>query len=84
MEVFFSLNSNARLGNGEWMVVEADESDGSFEKLNPTAAIITIDLEHLDYHKNEYNLENAFTILFHQYHFMDLFVYALIIIEHKS
>jgi UDP-N-acetylmuramate--alanine ligase len=59
--IISSLNSNARLGNGEWMVVEADESDGSFAKLNPTAAIITnIDLEHLDYHKTEENLEIAF------------------------
>ena len=59
--IISSLNSNARLGNGEWMVVEADESDGSFAKLNPTAAIITnIDLEHLDYHKKEENLEIAF------------------------
>ena len=59
--IISSLASNARLGNGEWMVVEADESDGSFAKLNPTAAIITnIDLEHLDYHKTEENLETAF------------------------
>ena len=49
--IISSLDSNAKLGNGEWMVVEADESDGSFAKLNPTVAIITnIDLEHLDYH----------------------------------
>ena len=59
--IISSLDSNARLGKGEWMVVEADESDGSFAKLNPTAAIITnIDLEHLDFHKNEKNLELAF------------------------
>ena len=59
--IISSLDSNARLGNGEWMVVEADESDGSFSKLNPTAAIITnIDLEHLDYHLTADNLENAF------------------------
>ena len=59
--IISSLDSNAKLGNGEWMVVEADESDGSFAKLNPTAAVITnIDLEHLDFHKTEKNLEEAF------------------------
>ena len=59
--IISSLDSNARMGEGDWMVVEADESDGSFTKLNPTAAVITnIDLEHLDFHKNEKNLELAF------------------------
>ncbi len=54
--------SNARLGLGDWMVVEADESDGSFSKLYPTVAVVTnIDAEHLDYHGNYKNLENAFT-----------------------
>ena len=44
--IISSLDSNAKLGNCEWMVVEADESDGSFAKLNPTVAIITnIDIE---------------------------------------
>ena len=59
--IISSLDSNARMGKGDWMVVEADESDGSFTKLNPTAAVITnIDLEHLDFHKNERNLMLAF------------------------
>jgi UDP-N-acetylmuramate--alanine ligase len=47
-----SINTNARLGAGEYMVAEADESDGSFLKLIPTLAIITnIDPEHLDHWK---------------------------------
>ena len=59
--IISSLGSNAKLGNGEWMIVEADESDGSFAKLNPTVAVITnIDLEHLDHHGTEENLEKAF------------------------
>ncbi|WP_199554533.1 UDP-N-acetylmuramate--L-alanine ligase [Sandaracinobacteroides hominis] len=46
-----SYGSNARLGDGEWMVVEADESDGSFLRLPPTYAIVTnIDPEHLDHY----------------------------------
>ena len=59
--IISSLGSNAKLGVGEWMIVEADESDGSFAKLNPTVAVVTnIDLEHLDHHGNEKNLEHAF------------------------
>jgi UDP-N-acetylmuramate--alanine ligase len=45
-----SLGSNARLGQGEFLVAEADESDGSFLKLAPTIAVVTtIDAEHLDH-----------------------------------
>ena len=53
--------SNARLGKGRWMVVEADESDGSFAKLKPTVAVVTnIDPEHLDHHGSFEALETAF------------------------
>src|SRR2546426_275881 len=46
-----SLGSNARLGQGEYLVAEADESDGSFLKLAPTIAVITtVDAEHLDHY----------------------------------
>ena len=56
-----SWGSNAKLGDGQWMVVEADESDGSFSRLKPTAAIVTnIDPEHLDHHGSYENLEQAF------------------------
>ncbi|HEU4366699.1 MAG TPA: UDP-N-acetylmuramate--L-alanine ligase [Methylomirabilota bacterium] len=45
-----NLGSNARLGQGEFLVAEADESDGSFLKLAPTIAVVTtIDAEHLDH-----------------------------------
>ena len=53
--------TNARLGSGEWMVVEADESDGTFIKLPLTIAVITnIDPEHLDYFGSFDNLRAAF------------------------
>ena len=48
-----SIGSNARLGDGEIIVAEADESDGSFLKLSPCLAVITnIDREHLDYYRD--------------------------------
>ena len=56
-----SLNSNAKLGKGEWAILEADESDGSFLKLPINYSIVTnIDYEHIDYYKNFKNLENSF------------------------
>ena len=56
-----SLNSNASLGKGEWSVVEADESDGSFLKFKSIYSIVSnIDVEHMDYYKNFKNLKNSF------------------------
>ncbi len=46
-----AYGTNARLGDGEWMVVEADESDGTFTKLPATIAVVTnMDPEHLDFY----------------------------------
>lgn len=46
-----SYGTNARLGEGDWMVVEADESDGTFVKLPATIAVVTnLDAEHLDFY----------------------------------
>ncbi len=59
--VINSFKNNAKLGKGEWAILEADESDGSFLKLPINYSIVTnIDREHLDYYKNYKNLENAF------------------------
>ena len=59
--VINSLKSNAKLGKGEWAILEADESDGSFLKLPINYSVVTnIDTEHLDYYKNYKNLENSF------------------------
>ena len=56
-----AIGSNARLGQGEFLVAEADESDGSFLKLSPTIAVITnIDREHMDYFKDIETLKGAF------------------------
>ncbi|MDR0476362.1 MAG: UDP-N-acetylmuramate--L-alanine ligase [Desulfobulbaceae bacterium] len=56
-----SLGGNARLGGGEFLVAEADESDGSFLKLSPVLEVITnIDLEHLDYYRDLDHIKDAF------------------------
>ncbi len=56
-----SLGTNARLGQGEFLVAEADESDGSFLVLAPTVAVITnIDREHMDHYRDEAALDDAF------------------------
>lgn len=55
------IGGNARLGKSEYMVAEADESDGSFLKLSPYAAVITnIDNDHLDYYKKTEEIITAF------------------------
>ncbi len=56
-----SLGSNARLGEGEYLVAEADESDGSFLALTPTIAVVTnIDREHMDHYHDFDSLRAAF------------------------
>src|SRR3546814_17862257 len=56
-----SYGSNARMGNSEWMVVEADERDGSFLRLDGTIAVVTnIDPEHLDPYGNLAAAKDAF------------------------
>jgi UDP-N-acetylmuramate--alanine ligase len=56
-----SLGSNARLGQGEFIVAEADESDGSFLKLSPTIGVVTnIDVEHLDFYGSLAKIKQVF------------------------
>jgi UDP-N-acetylmuramate--alanine ligase len=56
-----SLGTNARLGEGDYLVAEADESDGSFLELTPAIAVVTnIDHEHMDYYGTFQNLKGAF------------------------
>ena len=59
--VINSINNNARFGKGDWAVLEADESDGSFLNLPINYSVITnIDKEHIDYYKNFKNLKKSF------------------------
>ncbi len=55
------IKSTAVLGTGEWMIAEADESDGSFSRLNPEIALVTnIDNDHLDHYGTFEHLKKAF------------------------
>jgi len=59
--IIHAYGSNARMGQGEWMVVEADESDGTFNRLPATIAIVTnIDPEHMEHWGTEENLHKGF------------------------
>jgi UDP-N-acetylmuramate--alanine ligase len=59
--IIHAYGSNARMGKGEWMVVEADESDGTFNRLPATIAVVTnIDPEHMDHWGTIENLRQGF------------------------
>ena len=65
--VINSINNNARFGKGDWAVLEADESDGSFLNLPINYSVITnIDKEHIDYYKNFKNLKKSFLKFIHK------------------
>ncbi len=56
-----SIGSSAKFGQGEFLVAEADESDGTFLKLSPNIAVVTnIDAEHLDYYKDIFEIKETF------------------------
>lgn len=73
-----SLGSNAKLGQGEFLVAEADESDGSFLKLMPTIAVVTnIDPEHLDYYRGIEQIKESFLHFLNRLPFFGLAVLCL-------
>ena len=77
-----SYYNNNKLGFGKWIVVEADESDGTFLKLPHEINIITnIDIEHLDYYKSKKNLLKAFENFINNIPF---FGYAIICINDSN
>ncbi len=71
-----SAGSNARLGQGKWLVAEADESDGSFLRLNPQIAVVTnIDADHLENYGGDFDrVRAAFSEFLHRLPFYGLAV----------
>jgi UDP-N-acetylmuramate--alanine ligase len=77
-----AYGTNARLGAGEWMVVEADESDGTFTKLPSTIAVVTnIDPEHLDHYGSFDGVRDAFVQFIENVPFYGL---AVLCIDHPE
>ncbi len=73
-----ALSSNARLGAGDLLVAEADESDGSFLRLTPTVAVVTnIDPEHLDFYGTHERLKESFVEFIEKVPFYGLAVLCL-------
>jgi UDP-N-acetylmuramate--alanine ligase len=76
------FGSNAKLGQGELLVAEADESDGSFLKLSPTIAIVTnIDPEHLDHYRDLAEIQTAFLEFINKVPFYGL---AVLCLDHEN
>ncbi|RGP40044.1 UDP-N-acetylmuramate--L-alanine ligase [Altererythrobacter insulae] len=74
--------SNARMGDSDWMVVEADESDGSFLRLDGTIAVVTnIDPEHLDHYGDFDGVKSAFVEFIHNVPFYGA---AILCIDHPE
>ncbi|HUE30055.1 MAG TPA: UDP-N-acetylmuramate--L-alanine ligase [Verrucomicrobiae bacterium] len=73
-----ALGTNARLGQGEFLVAEADESDGTFLLLSPIIAVVTnIDREHLDYYGEMERLRDAYLQFIHRVPFYGLAVLCI-------
>ena len=73
-----SIGSNAKLGQGEFLVAEADESDGSFLKLSPTIAVVTnVDEDHLDYYKDLDEIRSTFIDFINKVPFYGLVILCL-------
>jgi UDP-N-acetylmuramate--alanine ligase len=73
-----ALGSNAKMGQGEILVAEADESDGSFLFLSPTIAVVTnIDREHMDFHQTMERLNESFLNFINKIPFYGLAVLCL-------
>ncbi len=73
-----SIDSNALLGEGDYIVAEADESDGSFLKISPTIAVVTnIDREHLDFYQDLNAIKEVFLSFIDKIPFYGLAVLCL-------